>query len=225
MHPAFSPTRSQSQYKIKPFGSLRFCIFWQTTTQLSETTLYHDLKGKELSSYNGILTEKGDNWTVVVFRCQRQHWTDILSDLMSELDKQGLAFIPHYTLRGFEASTSSLIVSFRILRKEEHEKAVKDLIDKALKGYDYEIDPDKGSAFSEQHKWFRHGQVEPDWNKEKCQALSKISRVVLEIINSDTGFEQRYQWLHLFANMSVIFQIEERCSAPEIFPRECIMTH
>lgn len=102
---------------------------------------------------------------------------------------------------------------------------VNSLIDKLLEGYDHEIDPKAGSSFSQYHLWIRHGQVEPEWSRQRCKALSSISSLVLEIIKSDTSFDQRYQWLHLFANMSAIFQIEERCSSPEIFPRECRMTH
>jgi hypothetical protein len=170
-------------------------------------------------------TEDGSNWTVAVFRCPRKNWTETLRSLFSELDKQKLALIPHYTTRAFEASTDSFIVSFRAVRKQEHEEPVKSLIDRLLKGYDHEIDPKAGSPFSEHHQWIRHRQVEPEWNRQKCQTLSRISRAVLESIDSNTTAEQRYQWLHLFANMSVIFQIDERYWTAETYPRECRATH
>lgn len=171
------------------------------------------------------VTEDGNNWTVVVFRCPRKNWIETLGSLFSELDKQRLSFIPHYTLRLFDSSTDSFIVSFRTLRKQEDSESVKGLIDKLLEGYDHEIDPKTGSSFFQYHLWIYHGQVEPDWNRQKCQALSSISRLILSIIDSKTSFDQRYQWLHLFANMSAIFQIEERCWAAETLPAECRMTH
>jgi len=91
-------------------------------------------------------TTDGSNWTVAVFRCPRKNWTEILSSFFSELDKQKLSLIPHYTIRSFEPSINSFIISFRILRKQENEGAVKSLIQKLIKGYDHEIDPKAGSS-------------------------------------------------------------------------------
>ena len=61
----------------------------------------------DLSSDDFPVTEEGSNWTVVVFRCPRKNWTEVLRDLYSELDKQRLSLMPHYTIRFFDASTNS----------------------------------------------------------------------------------------------------------------------
>jgi hypothetical protein len=170
-------------------------------------------------------TEEGTNWTVVVFRCPRKNWTETLRSFFSELDKQRLSMNPHYTMRSFEPSTDSLIISFRVLRKQEHEESVKSLIEKLLENYEHETDPKAGTTFSSFHTWIRHGEKDPKWTPERCHTLSKLSRFVLEIINSNTTFEQRREWLHLFANMSVIFQIKEELWTPETCPETRIVTH
>ena len=171
-------------------------------------------------------TEEGNNWTVAVFRCPRKNWTETLRDLYSELDKQKLSLTPHYTIRKYERQSDSFIISFRILRRQKHEEAIKSLIEKFMNGYAYEIgDPKAETSFPDCHQWIRHGAKDAKWNKEKCEVLSKLSRLALEIIHSDTIMEERYEWLHLFANMTAIFQIEERVWTAETYPREWLMRH
>lgn len=157
----------------------------------------------------------GSNWTVAVFRCPRKNWTEILSSFFSELDKQKLSLIPHYTIRSFEPPTDSLIISFRILRKQENEGAVKSLMQKLIKGYDHEVDPKAGSFFSNFHKWIRHGERAEKWTKERCQIASKISRFVLEIIKSDTSRDDKEEWTHLFSNMAGVFDLIKIYHSPE----------
>lgn len=152
------------------------------------------------------MTEEGNNWTVLVFKCPRKNWTEILRNLYSELDRQKISLIPHYTIRFFDPPTDSFIISFRILRKQEHEEAIKSLVERLTKGCEHEINPKTGS-FSNFHTWIRHESREPRWTKERCQILSKISRFVLEITKSDTSRDDKKEWTHLFSNMAGINEI------------------
>jgi len=160
-------------------------------------------------------TTEGSNWTVAVFSCPRKNWIEVLSSFFSELDKQKSSFIPHYTIRSFEPSTDSFIVSFRILRKQENEGAIKSLIQKLVKGYDHEVDPKAGTAFSNFHMWIRHGGRDSKWTMERCRILSKISRFVLEIIKSDTSRDDKEAWTHLFSNMAGVFELFKIYHSPE----------
>lgn len=178
-----------------------------------------------MPSDNFPTTEEGSNWTVVVFKCPRKNWTETLRSLYSELDKQNQPLIPHYEIRFFEQRTDSFFITFRILRKREDERVVKSLIEKFMKGRDYEIDPKTGSQFSSYHAWIQHGDRSAKWTEEKCKILSRISRFALEIINSDTTWKDRYEWLHLFANMAAIFQIEEVAWTAETYPRQFQTRH
>jgi hypothetical protein len=153
---------------------------------------------------------------VVVFRCPRKNWTEVLRELYSELDKQRLSLMPHYTIRSFDASTDSLWISFRILRKKEDEAAIASLLEKFLKEYQHEIDPKESSPLSQYHEW----RDIAGWTKNRCEILSKISRFVLEIINADTKMEDRLQWDHLFANMELIFQVKGVVRTPETYPND-----
>jgi hypothetical protein len=170
-------------------------------------------------------TEEGSNWTVVVFKCPRKNWTETLRSLYSELDRQGLSLIPHYEIRSFEQKTDSFLITFRILREQRHEEAIKSLIEKFMAAYEHEIDPEKGNRFASYHAWFLHRDRSAKWTEEKCRILNKISKFVLEIIDSGTLMEVRYEWLHLFANMAAIFQIKEVCWTAETYPNSIIMSH
>ena len=164
-----------------------------------------------MSQSESLSTEEGSNWTVVVFRCPRKNWTETLRNLYSELDKQGLSLMPHYTIRLFDASTDSFIVSFRILRQKEHEAAITSLLEKFLKDYEHEIDPRGSSPFSQYHAW---GNT-VGWTKNRCEILSKISRFVLEIIRSDTSRNDKEEWTHLFSNMAGVFDLFKIYQSPE----------
>ena len=163
-------------------------------------------------------TTEGSNWTVAVFRCPRKNWTEVLSSFFSELDKQKASFLPHYTIRSFEPKADYFMISFRILRKQEDEKAIKSLIEEFMKGYAYEIDPSTESFFSVFHKWIRHGERGAHWTEERCQILSKTSRFALEVINSNTSMEDRLEWTHVFSNMIAIFDYEKSYHSPETYP-------
>lgn len=127
----------------------------------------------------GVDTTDGNNWTVAVFKCQRKNWTETLSSFFSELDKQEQSLIPHFTIRGFEPSTNSLTISLRIFRKQDHEAAIKSLIQKLLMNNTYEIDPKNSSLFSKNdHAWTSHGERNEHWTMERCKILSKLSRFV-----------------------------------------------
>jgi hypothetical protein len=168
-----------------------------------------------MSQSESLSTAEGSNWTVVVFRCPRKNWTETLKSFFSELDKQRLSLNPHYTIRSFEPSTNSFIISFRTLRRQEHEESVKSLIEKFLKNYEHEIDPKAGTPFSNCHMWIRHGEKDSRWTPERCHILSRISRFVLEIIKSDTSRDDKEEWTHLFSNMAGVFDLFKIYQSPE----------
>lgn len=153
--------------------------------------------------------------------CPRRNWTEILSNLFSELDKQKLALVPHYMLKGFDPSTDSLFVSFRIFRKQEHEKPIKDLVEKLLKDQKHEFDPKEPSPLAQCHDW--RGTV--GWTREKCEIMSKISRLALEIINVNTSKKDRLEGAHDFSNMIAIFDWEKSFHCPETFPSICTLKY
>jgi len=160
-------------------------------------------------------TEDGNNWTTVVFRCPKKKWTETLKSFYSELDKQKLSLIPHYTIRSFDQETDSLMICFNILRKQQHEGEIRTLIEKLMNGYDHEIDPRHGTFFYNFHKWIHHGDRSEKWTTERCQILSKISRFVLEIVKSDTSREDKEEWTHLFSNMAAVFEKLKVYTSPE----------
>ncbi len=163
-------------------------------------------------------TTDGNNWTVAVFKCPRKNWTETLSKIFSELDKNEQVLIPHYTLRSFEKSTDSFTISLRILRKQESEENIKSHIKKCLKDYSYEIDPKAESYFFNFHQWIAHGSKSEKWTREQCKVLNKLSRFALKIINSDTTLEDRLSWTHLFSNMIAIFDYEKSVYSLETYP-------
>jgi hypothetical protein len=165
-------------------------------------------------------TEEGDNWTVAVFNLPRRNWTKILKSLLAQFDKNE-GRIPHYKIMFFDAAHDSFKISFRVLRRQENEGLIKARISETLSEYQPLIDPPK----HDQHHWIEKGQRREHWTLERCQVLNKLSRFVLEIIDSETVLDERYKWLHLFANMSAIFQIKEKFWTAETFPRWSIATH
>lgn len=157
-------------------------------------------------------TEEESNWTVAVFKCPRKNWTETLTKLYSELDKQGLSLTPHYTIRPFyDPFTDSLMISFRILRQKEDESAIKSLLENFLKDYPvHEIDPKESSPLHQYHAW-----IAAEWTENECVILSSISRFVLGIIRSDTSLEDKEEWIHLFSNMAGVFDLLKVYRSPE----------
>ncbi len=160
-------------------------------------------------------TTEGSNWTVAVFRCPRKNWSEILSSFFSELGKLETPLIPHYKIVWYDQLTDSMTVSFRVLRKQEHEEPIKAQIDRFLKGYDHSIDPKEAEQLSIYHHWMTHGSTNAKWTRERCQILSKISKFVLEIIKSDTSRDDKEEWTHMFSNMAAVFEIFKIYSSPE----------
>ncbi len=180
---------------------------------------------KILDSINLPNPTEGDNWTVVVFKCPRENWTVTLCNLFSELEKQKESLIPHYTIRSFDKKSNSLIISFRILRNKEDEEIIKSLIDIVMKGYSYSIDPKEGDFFFTFHAWIVHGNKADHWTEERCQILSKLSRFVLEIINSNSNLKDRIEWTHLFSNMIEINEYEKIVYSSETLPNSCVLKY
>ena len=94
-----------------------------------------------------------------------------------------------------------------------------------MKGYSYEIDPKEGSFFYIFHSWIIHGNITEHWTEERCQILSKLSRFVLEIVNSNTDLEDRIEWAHLFSNMIEVFDWEKIVTSSETYPDRCYMKY
>jgi hypothetical protein len=200
LHRSITPTSSKADDNRK------------TLSQLQQP---YSSEARVLPSQGYPETEEGSSWTVAVFACPRQNWTETLRDLYSLLDKQGLSLIPHYTIRAFNRQNDSLLISFRVLRKQENEGAIKSLLEEFMKIYPHEIDPEAGSSFSNAHAWIRHGAKDPKRSLENCQTLSKLSRFVLEIFKSDTTRDDKEEWTHLFSNMTAMFDIFRIYQSPE----------
>jgi len=161
-------------------------------------------------------TEAGDSWTEVVFKCPRNNWVQVLRGFFSHIELCKECLIPHYTIRSFEPASDLLIIEFKILRRQQDEKLVKSKVMEFLKGYDYEVDPEKGDRLFPFHFWIKKGTTSPRWTRERCLILSKISKFVLEIINSDTVKEDKEEWTHLFSNMMAMFEVLKIYYSPEI---------
>ena len=178
-----------------------------------------------MESENFPITIEGNSWTEVVFKCPRMTWVQILRDLFSHLEPYKECLIPHYVIRAFEPTNNSMIIEFRVLRRQEDEELVKSRIKEFLKGYDYQIDPEEGDQFYPYHKWIKKRATEQHWTRERCEILSKISRFVLKIINSDTTIEDKLEWGHLFSNMMAIFEGIYVHRSPETYPKSVALRY
>lgn len=156
-------------------------------------------------------TEMEDNWTVVVFRCLRQNWTETLKHLFLKLEKKKEPLIPHYTIRMFDKTTDSFIISFRILREPKHEQMIRTLIEEFLEHSEFEINPKGETIFAKYHMW----RNPRGWTKERCERLNKLSRLALEVIESNSSFSDKEEVTHLFSNMVGIFDKERIYFSPE----------
>ena len=162
------------------------------------------------------ITEEGNNWTVVVFKCPRTNWVEILRGFFSHIEPHKECLIPHYTIRAFEGASDSLILSLRVLRRKEDEELVKSKMTEFIKGYEYQIDPTEKDSFYNYHNWIKKGATSRKWTRERCLILSKISKFVLEIINSETTKEDKEEWTHLLSNTMAMFDVLKIYQCPEI---------
>ena len=162
-----------------------------------------------MKSENFPATEEGNNWTVVVFKCPRMNWIEVLKDFFFHIEKYEGCLIPHYTIRQFDKVNDSLIIELRVLRGKGDEKLVKSIITEFIEDYDHQIDPSH-------HRWITKGATSQKWTGERCIILNMISKFVLEIINSDTTKEDKEEWTHLFSNMTAMFEVLKVYWSPEI---------
>jgi len=160
-------------------------------------------------------TKKGNNWTEVIFKCPRENWVQILRDFFSHVETQRECLIPHYMIRRFEQASDSLFIELRVLRKQEHEEIVKSKVIESIKDHNFQIDPEEGDSFYPYHQWIKKGATSQKWTRERCLILSKTSKFVLEIINSNTTKEDKEEWTHLFSNMMTVFDILKIYHCPE----------
>jgi hypothetical protein len=161
-------------------------------------------------------TREGDNWTVVVFRCQKQSWVETLARFFSHLESSEECLIPHYTIRTYNPTTDCLTISLRILRRRENEENVISLARGFLKDrLDSQIDPREDNPFYPFHEWIKHTERNDDWIRERCEVLNRLSKVALTVINSDSTMQDRVSWAHLFSNMIAVFDKAKIVVSPE----------
>ena len=86
-----------------------------------------------MESENFPITIEGNSWTEVVFKCSRMTWVQVLRDLFSHLEPYKEYLIPHYVIRDFEPTSDSMIIEFRVLRRQEDEELVKSRIKEFLR--------------------------------------------------------------------------------------------
>jgi hypothetical protein len=152
---------------------------------------------------SALATENGDNWTVVVLKCGINELRYVLDALFAKADSIPGIEIPHFTLRRFDIGTM-MAVSFRVLRNPEISDSVASGISDSLRqaGLNFAVDPSVGQELGEFHTWIRHGGENPFWNRNRCELLSQLSRLVVSAARSDV-FEARDRSLlaHLAVNM------------------------
>jgi hypothetical protein len=158
-------------------------------------------------------TENGNNWTNVVLRCPRAKWAEILRGFFKQIKSSKECLIPHYKVWIFEPSKDLLVIEIRVLRRDRDVKFVKSKIAELLKGYDFQVDPQK-------HTWLAKKGSSPKWTRERCLVLSMISRFVLEIIDSNTSEQDKEEWAHMFSNMMTMFEVEKTYKSPETLRQE-----
>jgi hypothetical protein len=152
---------------------------------------------------SALATENGDNWTVVVFKCGVNELRPVLDGLFAKADSLHGIEIPHFTVRWFHVGTM-MIVSFRLLRHPEISESVASGISDSLRhaGLNFAVDPSVDQELGEFHTWIRHGGENPFWNRDRCELLSQLSRLVASAARLDV-FEARDRSLlaHLTVNM------------------------
>jgi len=148
-------------------------------------------------------TENGNNWTVVVFKCGINELRHALNGLFAKVDSLAGIEIPHFTLRWFDIGTM-VTVSFRVLRNSEISDSVANEISDSLRqaGLNFAVDPSVDQELGKFHTWIRHGGENLFGNRNRCELLSHLSRVVVSAAKSDV-FEacDRSLLAHLAVNM------------------------
>jgi hypothetical protein len=73
------------------------------------------------------------------------------------------------------------VISFRVLRDPNMSDSVANGISDWLQqqGVGFAIDPTIEQRLGRSHKWIRHGEKCAHWNRNRCQLLSQLSRVVV----------------------------------------------
>lgn len=146
-----------------------------------------------------LATENGDNWTVAVLECTVNKLRPVLNGLFDKVDALPGIEIPHFSWRGPMG-----IISFRVLRDPKISDSVANGISDWLRqhGVDFVIDPTIDQKLGGSHKWIRHGEKNPHWNRNRCEFLSQLSRLVVSAAKSGL-FEacDRAEFAHMAVNM------------------------
>lgn len=171
-------------------------------------------------------TESGDNWTVIVFSCPKDKWPKVLVDLFNHLEGDKRIEIPHYTIRKF--CGNSIIVSLRIFRNPKYQEEIKEYISNFMKTKNlvYRIDPSKGEQFWRYHAWIRKGENNLKWNRERCEALNRLSQTTVFLAkNSIFTGKDRAEFAHLFTNMLALqeahFKNRGKAGYADILNNQC----
>ena len=160
------------------------------------------------------VTKEGNNWTVVVFKCPRNTWIQMLRELFGFLEQCEECLLPHFTVRSYD--TDSLFISLRILRRGEHKNLVESKIGESnIREFEHKIDPPENHPFYPYHAWIKKNTRGEIWTRVRCEILNKLSKFVLDIIESDTTLEDKIRWNHLFSNMTSVFELLRFAHAPE----------
>lgn len=155
-------------------------------------------------------TEKGDNWSVLVFICPIDQLPVVLPALWDVIEKNNkIALIPNYTIRdtirNINLQPKEAIISWRVLRKEKYSERISKFISKKLA--EFQINLLEGELFMKYHKWYLTGEVREVWTRERCEILHQLSKTAILLMKKDlfnlplNTICSRRHILHLLANM------------------------
>lgn len=126
-------------------------------------------------------TEKGDNWSVFFFECPTERLKQVLIDLFKYLNEVRQAKIPHFLIRVYFPS-KYLGISLRVLRKVSDAKKLDGKLVEFFENQKLRYDREPKGNY---HAWIREGEIDPNWNKGKCEALHKLSNFVAFLAQND----------------------------------------
>ncbi len=149
-------------------------------------------------------TEKGDNWTVVVFVCQSSKYEELVVQLSDDMEKTPEARLLNFMIRACIVP-NQVIVSFRVLRDPKDEVTIKDhlrlfLDTRKTKKHvqTYSIDPKGSDPLKPYHAWIHHGDAQPYWSRDRCEALNEQCQFVTRLSHRGLfSAENRIHMAHL----------------------------
>jgi len=130
---------------------------------------------------NEIATEIGDNWSVFFFECPTNAINGVVVDLFRYIRKIKEARIPHFMVREF-AITQRFGISLRVLRNQDDADIVEGKLTEFFEqhGLRYQSNPE-----GNRHAWIRKGGTNTRWNRKRCEALHRLSNLVVFLAKND----------------------------------------